>query len=479
MHLPDSTAGAPSGRGLKVGAIAPSWKVAVAAFVVLFAMHMLDFTDRNILYAVQPLLMEPESAGGLGLPVDQVGWLATFYLMSHSGFALLMGRLGDVWRRTWLLGIGVGVWSVATIASGFARSFGGLAASRAVLGIGEATYGVIAPTLLVDLFPRRFRTRVFALFYLAMPVGSAVGMVLGGAIGERAGWRSAFFVVGVPGLILALLAFLLPDPVRGATEDVDEARLRAHERRKPSASDYRDLMVNSSYTYSVLGMAAYSFAIGGLVVWMPTYLNSTRGVPLGRATLLLGGITVVAAILGMLIGGTLCDRLAPKRPGVLFLVPGVAMLGAIPFVLLGLLATNLWAIGIGIFCAELLMFVNTAPCNAIIANVTPPNLRATANAAALASVHLLGDLWSPPLIGWVAKQFGRSDMMATGLGETLAALGAYPVTPEGQSPQNLVAGLLIVVPAIALSGFVFLAGTRHIGREMALMMARLKAEGAG
>ena len=455
---------------------APTTRVAIAAFVVLFAMHLLDFTDRNILYAVQPLLMKPVRAGGLGLPIDQVGWLATFYLISHSAFAPLMGWLGDRWRRTWLLGIGVGAWSLATIASGFARSFLGLAASRAALGVGEATYGVIAPTLLVDLFPRRFRTRIFSLFYLAMPVGSALGMVLGGTIGERAGWRSAFFVVGVPGLALALLAFLLPDPVRGAAEAVDDSKLRAHERRKPSADDYRDLLVNSSFTYSVLGMAAYSFAIGGLVVWMPTYLNATRGVPLERANWLLGGITVVAAILGMLIGGVVCDRFASSRPRTLFVVPGLAMLAAVPFVLLGLLATNLTVIGIGIFFAELLMFVNTAPCNAIIANVTPPNLRAAAHAAALAGVHLLGDLWSPPLIGWIARQFGRSDMMATGLGQALVALGAYPVTPDGQLPQNLVAGLLVVVPAVALSGLVFLIGSRHLPREMALMLARLRAE---
>ncbi len=304
---------------------------------------------------------------------------------------------------------------------------------------------------------------------------AALGIAVGGAIAANFGWRPAFFVVGLPGLALALLAFTLPDPPRGLAEGIDTERLREHERAGASREDYRDLLVNSSYTYSVLGMAFYTFAIGGLVFWMPYFLGATRAIPLDRATLILGAITVVAAVLGMLTGGWVCDRLAPTHPRALFVVPGVAMLAAVPFVLLGLLARQAALIYVGIFFAELLMFVNTAPCNTIIANVIPPNMRATANAIALAGVHLLGDLWSPPLIGWVAHYFGRTDAMSTSFGQALAALGAVPMKPEGQPPENVVAGLLVVVPAILLSGVVFLTGARHLPREMALMLARLKA----
>lgn len=461
----DTTGGAPAFSSRRV----------IAAFAVLFAMHLLDFTDRNVLAGVLPPLRQPVEKGGLGFPADLAGWLATIYLISHSIFAPIMGWAGDRWRRNWLLGIGVGVWSLATVGSGLAQSYGQLAISRSFLGIGEATYGVIAPTLLVDLFPRRLRNRVFSMFYLAMPLGSAIGIALGGAVASRYGWRPAFLMVGLPGLAMAFLALTLPDPVRGAAEGVDPERLLAHERAGPTKDDYRDLLVNSSYTYSVLGMAFYTFAIGGLVFWMPSFLSETRGIRLEHATLILGGITVVAAISGMLIGGQVCDRLAPTHPRAMFVVPGVAMLAAVPFVLLGLLSVNTTAAYAGIFFAELLMFVNTAPCNAIIANVTPPNLRATANAIALAGVHFLGDLWSPPLIGLVARYFGQPDAMKTPIGEALAAIGAVPIRPEGQAPENLVAGLLIVVPAIALSGVVMLVGARHLPREMALMLARLKA----
>lgn len=474
MSTPSTTDPAPApGPPQSPGAVPR--RVAFAAFAVLFAMHLLDFTDRNVLAAVLKPLRQPPERGGLGIPVETAGWLATIYLLSHSLWAPLMGWAGDRGRRAWLLGLGVGVWSLATVGAGLAQNYAQLALARSLLGIGEATYGVIAPTLLVDLFPRRMRTRVLSWFYLAMPLGSALGIVVGGAIASRYGWRPAFFVVGLPGLGLALLALVLPEPPRGLAEGVDTERLRAHERAGASLADYRDLLVNSSYTYSVLGMASYTFAIGGLVFWMPYFLSATRGIPLEDATLALGAITVVAAILGVLTGGWVCDRLAPTRPRALFLVPGAAMLGALPFVLLGLLSRDTTTIYAGIFFAELLMFVNTAPCNAIIANVTPPNMRATANAVALAGVHLLGDLWSPPLIGWVARFFGKADSMATPFGDALAALGAVPIRHEGQPPENLVAGLLVVVPAILLSGLVFLAGARHLPREMALMLARLKA----
>ncbi len=457
----------------KSTAVSSRW--ALASLAVLFAMHLLDYTERNMLAAVMTPLAKPVEQGGLDIPLDRAGWRGTIFLASYAAFSLVMGWAGDRGRRTWLLGLGVGVWSLATVGSGLARSDGQLAIARSLLGIGEATYGVLAPTILLDLFPRPVRTRVLSLFYLAMPLGSALGIVLGGAIAERYGWRTAFFVVGVPGLAVALLALVLPEPLRGAAEGVDTEKLLAHERAGATRLDYFALMLNSSYTYSVLGMTFYTFAIGGMVYWIPYYLSDTRGIPLGEATLKLGGITVAAASLGMLAGGWICDRLAKSKPRALFLVPGLAMLASVPFVLAGLLSNHHNMIYIAIFFAETLMFVNTAPCNTIIANVVPPNLRASAYAIALVTVHVLGDFWSPSLIGWVARTFGQADTMATVYGQALAFLGAVPTQPKGQEPENLVAGLLVVVPAIVFSGVVLLAGARHLPREMALMLARLRA----
>ncbi|MDB5351793.1 MAG: sugar phosphate permease [Planctomycetota bacterium] len=448
---------------------------APATFAILFAMHLLDYMDRNILSAIVPQLKDPKS--GFGLSNHQIGMLTTCFLISYSLVNPAMGWAGDRFRRTWLIGLGVGLWSLATVASAYAQSFGQLMACRAVLGIGEATYGVIAPTLLIDLFSRERRSSILSAFYLAMPLGSALGLGLGATIAKRYGWQSAFLIVGTPGLIAAFLALLLPEPVRGASEKVSTDRLQAQERRGASKADYIDLAVNSSFTYSVFGQAAYVFAIGGLLVWIPYFLSSTRHIDQETANWTLGIVTFFAAITGMSLGGTISDRLARKDSRALFIVPGIAMLAAVPATLLGLFAHQPAAIYTGIFLAEAFMFVNVGPCVAILANVVTPNMRGTALAIATLMMHLLGDIWSPSLVGWVADYCGNPDTMARGFGHVLASIGAVP-TPQGngQPPQNLLAGLLITVPAIFISGIVFLAGARHLPREMDLMLAKLKAK---
>jgi MFS family permease len=447
---------------------AASW--ARFTFVVLFAMNLLDYTDRWVLSAVLPNIQKT-------FAIDNFwgGMLTTFFLISYSVISPVMGWLGDRTRRTWLLGLGVGVWSLATLGTGLARNYNDLVLARSFLGIGEATYGVLAPTILMDLFARSKRARVMSGFYVAMPVGGALGLGLGGYIASIWGWRASFFIVGAPGLLAAFAALLLPEPVRGSSEGVDVKRLKSHEKAGATKEDYLDLMVNSSYTYSVFGMAMYTFAIGGLGVWLPKFLMYTRGIAPVTATTVLGIVTALAAIVGMSVGGWLADRLARTNPRALFVVPGVAMLASIPFILIALSAKVPAVIFVAVFLAEMLMFINTGPCNAVIANVVAPNMRAVAFAVAVFAVHFLGDIWSPPLMGKVADLFGAQDTMASWIGKGLKAIGAVPVPGEDGRPQNMVAGLLIVVPMVLLSGIVLLAGARHIPREMALMLAKLKA----
>jgi MFS family permease len=222
-------------------------------------------------------------------------------------------------------------------------------------------------------------------------------------------------------------------------------------------------------------MAMYTFAIGGLAVWLPKFLQYTRGMEEKAAGTAIGGVTALASIVGMGVGGWLADAWGKKNPRALFIVPGVAMLASIPFVLLGLFSTSRTLMFTGIFFAEMFMFINTGPCNAVIANVVAPNMRATAYSIAIFAVHFLGDIWSPPLIGYVADLFGAQDTMASWIGGWLRRFGATPVMGESGRPENMVAGLLVVLPAIVLSGLVMLAGARHLPREMAHMLAKLKA----
>jgi len=456
----------------KEGPAAPKW--AMTTFAVLFAMTLLDYLDRNILTSIRDQVR-------VDIPFDNFQWglLASIFLISYSLVSPAMGWLGDRYKRTWLLAGGIGVWSLATLGTGLARDFGHLALARSFLGIGEATYGVIAPTILIDLFSREQRSRLLSAFYLAMPIGSALGISLGPILAEKLGWHRSFFLVGAPGLAAAFLILLLPEPVRGASEAVDAGRLKEHESAGARREDYIDLMVNSSYTYSVFGMAAYTFAIGGLLIWIPNYLFTTRGFEQKQAGLTLGAVTLAAALVGMTVGGWLSDRLARTRPGALFVVPGLAMIGSIPFVLLALFARSAPVIYAAIFMAEALMFVNTGPCNAIIANVVQPNMRAAAYAISVLAVHFLGDIWSPTLIGKAADLFGDPETMDSSIGRALKAVGAVPTLVDGQRPENLVAGLICVTPALLLSGIVLLAGARHLPREMELMRAKLKAAPAG
>ena len=194
-----------------------------------------------------------------------------------------MGWPGDRCRRTWLLGLGVGRLEPGDRRHRPGPELRAPGARASLLGIGEATYGVIAPTILMDLFPRERRARVLLGVLPGHAARQRAGDGPGGdAIATRAGgWHMAFFLVGVPGLLAAFAALLLPEPIRGASEGVDPERLRAHERAGASREDYIDLMVNSSYTYSVFGMAAYTFAIGGMLVWVPDVPDNTRGMRAG------------------------------------------------------------------------------------------------------------------------------------------------------------------------------------------------------
>jgi MFS family permease len=387
-----------------------------------------------------------------------------------------MGYLGDRMKRTYLLAIGVGIWSLATIGTGLAQDLNHLRAARSILGIGEATYGVLAPSILMDLFDRSKRARILSTFYMAMPIGYVLGLVLGGTIANATGnWRIAFFVVGIPGLLAAVGALFMPEPVRGQSEGFDVDRLAADQKIPATAADYRDLAVNSSYTYTVFGLAAYTFAFGGLAYWLPTFLQRVRGIPAEQALLMVGLTGLFAALIGMSAGGILADRLSKKNPSALFLVSGTSMLLAVPCVIVGLMATNSVLIVIFLFLAQALLFANTGPSNAVIANVVLPKMRAVAYAINTFFIHMLGDVWSPWLMGTVSDEMGKHTLVDSSIGRFLQQIGFPPVTLDGRT-TNLGAGMLIVVPAIVLGGLVLLAGMRHLPREMELMRRRLQAE---
>jgi len=363
-----------------------AFALGVLAFVNLF-----NYLDRLIVAAlVETLKKDPQ----LALSDVQLGFLATGFVVVYMLTAPVFGWLGDRRGRVRLIALGVAAWSLATAAAGLAWSFLTLFLARSAVGIGEAAFGTIAPALLADSFPKPSRGRVFSVFFAAIPIGSALGYVLGGLVDKHYGWRAAFTIAGVPGLLLAVLCLWIRDPPRGA---MDSPQPPAH--LDPGGRSYRALLTNPTYVLTVLGYAAYTFALGGMAFWMPAFLERQRGFSRADATVQFGAIIVVTGFLGTFGGGWLGDALLPRSKQAYLWVSGIATLAAAPLAFIAFRAGDHTTILLSLFLAEILMFASTGPVNSAIVNVVDPEMRASAVALSILSIHLLGDVPSPPLIG--------------------------------------------------------------------------------
>jgi MFS transporter, Spinster family, sphingosine-1-phosphate transporter len=383
-------------------AAAPASRRALIALGALTAINLLNYLDR---YLVPPLVPELEQA--MGISHEQAGWLWPAFMVVYMIAAPVFGAWGDRGSRTRPIALGVALWSLATVLSGLARNYPQLYASRALVGIGEAAYAAIAPALLADCFPLSARGRVYAVLNMAIPVGAALGYVLGGFIGHHFGWRAAFFLCGAPGILLAALMLALPDPPRGAQDH--SPTVPAGERPAAVAggvsgavSVYLSLLRRAPYLLLVLGYAAYTFGLGGLGFWMPTFLQQVRGVSAQEATTGFGAIVIVTGLFGTLAGGWLGDYcLRRSRQGYLWF-SAIITLAAAPVAVLALTASAPGVFYPAIVAAELLLFMSTGPINAAIVNIVSPLERASAMALSIFAIHLLGDVPSPPLIGHLA-----------------------------------------------------------------------------
>ena len=227
------------------------------------------------------------------------------------------------------MGLGVIVWSLASGATGLAQTYMALLLTRVFVGIGEAAYGPAAPTVIADLYPVERRGSVLAWFYMAIPVGSAPGYVLGGFVAANWHWRWAFYLSLPPGIVLGICCLFLRD--RTAVK----ASSPAGTRRRAAARDYLALARTPSYVFTTAGMTMMTFAVGGIAYWMPDYIHSFRGQPdLGRREPGVRGLTAVSGLTATLLGGVIGDRLRPRFAGSYFLVSGIGMLVALPLFLL-------------------------------------------------------------------------------------------------------------------------------------------------
>ena len=399
-----------------------------SALFLLLAINLFNYIDRQILAALEPDIRATFFSADDVHAMTKTGLLGDAFFVTYMVSAPILGLLADRMSRWIIIGSAVILWSVASGGSGLAASFAILFATRVCVGIGEGGYGPAAPTILSDLFPIETRGRIMSIFCAAIPVGSALGYVIGGLIGAKLGWRWAFYLVTPPGLLLGLLCFWQRDP-RVAADNV------AQKRPRRGIREYLNLFRTRSYLINCIAQTLMTFVTGGLGFWVPAYLRY-RDQSSDVGMTIFGLITVVAGLVSTLLGGVIADKLRSRFPGSYFWVSGLGMLIACPFFIVTLYVP-FPAAWIPMFLAIFFLFLNTGPANTALANVSLPAVRATAFAANIFVIHAFGDVQAFWLLGYIG-------------GHT-----------------NMHVAFLFVSGIIFLSGLVWLMGVKYLPADTA------------
>jgi MFS family permease len=421
------------------------------ALAVLFSMNLLNYVDRYSFNAVGTSIKTDFAIDDFWYSVLAVSFMIVYTIVSP-----FMGWLGDRYDRRALLAGGVGLWSFATVGTAFSTDFHHIFFWRALLGVGEASYGVIAPSLLADLFPVKERGRAMGVYYLALPLGGALGFGLGSWIGQEFGWRAAFWVVGLPGLVAAALGTVISDPGRGASE----GHAAVGTAGRPKMGDYLKLFLIPTFVFNTAGMAAVTFATGAYAVHGSNFYQEVRGMSMSQAGIRIGGLTAIAGLIGIALGTFMADFLYKFTRRAYLLLAFVVVGASVPLGIYCVLEPNQTVSLTILFGAMVCLSMVLGPCNTVIANVVPANMRASGYAVYILLIHLFGDISSPLLLGLISGWFGEAGMMATPVGRFFSSIGANPVGTE-----NLTVAMLSVGPVLALGSLFFLLGSRHLPRD--------------
>lgn len=377
---------------------AKALKGAKTVFTMLFFINLFNYIDRQVLYAVFPLIKTD-----LGLSDGQLGMLASAFMIVYMLVSPFIGYLADRTARPKLIAASAVLWSLATVACAGVKNYAQLLVARSFIGIGESGFTAISPSLVSEHFPARQRARVMALFTMALPIGSALGYLLGGKLGQDFGWRAAFLMVGVPGMLLGLMALTLRDPHRGAQ----------FKSSAPHWREYTALFKNKQFMFACLSLAMSTFTLGGFAAWIPSFFTRYYGFSVSKAGMVFGAMTVVSGAIGTLIGGWFGDWLHKKTEKAYFIVTASSLFLATPFAVAGLMCQNTNLSLALLFVCEILIFINTGPLNAAVVAATGLEVRSMAFALNIFIIHVLGDATSPTIIGFMSDAAGlRTAMVA-------------------------------------------------------------------
>ena len=371
--------------------LSPAW-----ILFILTGLNLFNYLDRYVLSAVLTPLQKD-----LGINDGQAGRLVTAFMIGYFVTSPVFGWLGDRCSRKWLIAAGILVWSVGTILTGFAATFALMIAFRVFVGLGEASYATISPSLISDSYAPAKRNNALTIFYVAIPVGAALGTIIGGIIAAKWGWRHAFIWAGVPGLFLALVLLPFAEPQRGQAEGKT-----AQAAKRPSVRDIVNLIRIPDYVLVVLGYTAYTFALGAFAHWGPTFLHRTHGVAVEHAATFFGAVLVVAGLVGTLLGGFAATAWQKRNRAGYAWTLGLSALVAVPLAFGAFTATSTFWSMTFLAAAMFFLFLPTGPVNTLILETAPVNLRASAMAVSIFTIHLFGDMWSPEIVGRLADASG-------------------------------------------------------------------------
>jgi MFS family permease len=363
---------------------------AVVTLVLLIGLNLLNYIDRYILPGEVSLIKSEFHATD-----QQMGALTTALFVVYMLAAPLTGWLGDRFRRKPLIIAGAVLWSVATLTTVWVHNYWTLYIRHALVGVGEASFGIFAPAVLADFYPERERNRIFSIFYLAIPVGAALGYMAGGKMGSVWGWRAPFFVCAIPGLLIAVLYWVFGrEPERGASDHVKSTADR---------STALGLFRNPAFLTGTFGLAMLTFAMGGISSWIPEYLRRSVGMTVSHASFVVGLVTVVDGIAGTAVGGWLAQRWLRTNYRALYLLSFWSVALTLPCGALLFFGPRAWSVPM-LFVTEFFLFLNTGPLNAAIANSVSSPVRATAISLNLFIIHAFGDTFSPQIIGAISDK---------------------------------------------------------------------------
>ena len=359
--------------------------------VILTGLNLFNYFDRYVLSAVLPSLQSD-----LKLDDSQAGHLATVFMLGYFLTSPFFGWLGDRASRKWLIAGGIFVWSASTVMTGFSGTLAILLFWRAMVGVGEASYATISPAWLSDVYPPEKRNNALTIFYTAIPIGAALGSVVGGYIAASYGWRHAFIWAGAPGLLLALILLPFREPARTGTHAGQHL---------PGFKDVLGLFKNRDYNLSVWGYAAYTFALGAMAHWGPSFLHRAHGMEVKKAAEFFGYVLVGAGLIGTMVGGLAATAWQKRHRSGYAGTLALSMLFGAPAAWVAFTSpsqtSSMTALAIAMFCC----FLGTGPINTLILESAPAALRASAMAGSIFVIHLFGDMWSPGIVGTLSDHW--------------------------------------------------------------------------